>query len=140
MTTTRDAPPDGAWVPLAEAATALHMSPDTVRRWIKTGKLPSKMQGNRYLVHVEAEQLQQAPSPMIVIDDPQPAFHDFLRYLRERDAQRDQEVAQLRADLAQAYAELHAAKAALPRANGKPWGPFQWLRLMWVAQDQPGNN
>jgi|SRR5215471_18072828 len=123
---------DGQWLPLAEAAVVLHCSPDTVRRRVKDDKIPWRAEGNKYLVHVPNSRIA-AHQPRPVIEELHPSVKAILDYLRERDAQRDKEVGQLREDLARARADLAAAQAMLPPA-GKRWSPFEWIRQLWASQ------
>lgn len=123
---------NGVWLPLAEAAAALGCSTDTVRRRIKRGDVDSKMDGQRYLVHIEG--MRPVAGPVQVIEDVHPSVQALMAYVRERDAVRDREVGQLREELARTRADLFMAQSALPPANGKPWGPFAWFRQLWAAQ------
>lgn len=132
--TTATSPMDGVWLPLSDAAAVLGLSTDTLRRQVKKGSVPSRMEEGRYLVHVEQHQVQAAPQAIQVVEQVHPSITAVLEYLRERDRARDQELAQLREDLARARADLVVAQAALPAPNGKLWGPFEWVRQMWAGQ------
>jgi hypothetical protein len=134
MMTTLETAADGVWLPLPEAAAAFGCSVDTVRRRIKRGLVPARVSGTKYLVHVGAEQAASAPLPLAIVEDVHPSVRELLVYVRERDQVRDREVAQLREELARARADLLIAQSALPPANGRPWGPFAWLRQLWAAQ------
>jgi hypothetical protein len=126
---------DGVWLPLPEAAAALGCSVDTVRRRIKRGQVDARMAGTRYMVHVATERAAATAAPLVVsVEDVHPSVRLLLEYVRERDQVRDQELAQLREELARTRADLMAAQSMLPPANGKPWGPFAWLRQLWAAQ------
>jgi len=133
-------PADGVWLPLPEAAAALGCSVDTVRRRIKRGDVQARMRGTRYVVHVHAGapgsraagSSELPAATFISVEDVHPSVKALLDYVKERDLVRDREVAELRAALARAQADLAAQQAALP--NGKPWSPFAWIRQLWAAQ------
>lgn len=125
-------PTTSSWLPLTEAAVALDCSPDTVRRRIREGKIPSRLEAGRYLVNINGLKTAPRRGPVVTRDEMSPELTAILQYLRERDAQRDQEVAQLREDLRTARAEAVMAATALP--PGKPWSPFAWLRQLWATQ------
>jgi hypothetical protein len=124
--------PAGQWLSLAEAAAALGCSPDTVRRRIREDKIPHRFEAGRYLVNVGDLKSIPRRGPAIPANEMSPELAAILQYLRERDAQRDLEVAQLREELRNARSEAVLAATALP--PGKPWSPFAWIRQLWATQ------
>jgi hypothetical protein len=96
---------------LPDAAAALGCSVDTVRRRIKRGKVASRLAGSKYLIYVDQEQVAAAPNPITVVDDLHPSVSALLDYLRERDGQRDKEIAHLR-DAGMALARESSSKDA----------------------------
>jgi hypothetical protein len=100
-----------------------------VRRRIKRHQLDAKMEGTRYVVHVP-----NARNGQPVVEEVHPSIVAMLDYLNRRDQLRDRELERLHLELARTQADLAAAQAALPPGNGKPWGPFEWLRQRWAAQ------
>jgi len=127
-------PNGGVWLPLPEAAAALGCSVDTVRRRIKRGVVRARTSGTKYLVHVDSTRAKTAPMPLVVVEDVHPSVRELMAYIRERDHVRDEELVQLRQENARLRADLLVAQSALPPANGRPWGPFAWLRQLWAAQ------
>lgn len=122
-------PLDGVWLPLAEAAVALGCSTDTVRRRLKQGSMPFKLESGRYLVFLPNT---QPIRPLIVEDEVSPNVKAILELLREdRELQR-QENSQLHEELAKTRAELVKAQAALPPK--RRLSLFEWLSHLWAAQ------
>jgi hypothetical protein len=110
------------WLTLAEAAARLGMSLDAMRRRMRRGEYPRRQVRTRHGLtwQVRLEPLDPGASlaPTVAqIVAVEPTVQALLDYLRERDQQRDRELAELRATLAQANADLveHAAQLAEAR-------------------------
>jgi hypothetical protein len=76
---------------------------------MKRGKVGSRMVGAKYLVYVD--QGQRAAVPRAIASYEDPTVRALLDYLRERDAQRDEEIAHLR-DLGMTLAREASSKDA----------------------------
>src|SRR5438445_13762582 len=105
-----DSPADG-WLTLAEASGQLGISLDAARRRMRRGEFQRRQirtrHGITWQVRLEPPDpgatLATTVVPSVEIE---PMVQALLAYLRERDQQRDAEVAQLREELARARADL----------------------------------
>jgi hypothetical protein len=135
-------PPGGEWVSIPEAATRLHLVPDTVRRRIKRGQLigrkASRPYGFVYEVYLESsgpgldgDQTEAAPSRP-ALDGERDAV--ILR-LAESNTQLAARVGWLEAQLQTAreriaLLESPPAVETPERAPGRPW----WRIWRWAAR------
>src|SRR5258708_5171025 len=106
MVSVEETAADTAWLSLAEAAEQLGISVDAMRRRLRRGDYPQRRVRTRHgliwqvqLVPAEAGATLAASLVPVVEASIEPTVAELLAYLRERDQQRDAEVAQLRADL-----------------------------------------
>jgi hypothetical protein len=115
------------WLTLAEAAAHLEISLDAMRRRMRRGDFPRRQVRTRHGVTWQVRLSPMGDSagdagatlattlvPTVAIE---PTVQALLAYLRDRDRQRDAEVAQLREELAAARADLvdHAGQLAEAR-------------------------
>jgi Helix-turn-helix domain len=127
--------PGPDWLPLAEAAQILGISIDTARRRIRRGELDAvqvpgphgaashvRLSAQACIGTPNSESAAQASTgmPMVIEASVEPTVQALLAYLRERDQQRDREVAEPRAELERTRADLvdHVANSARPRSPG----------------------
>src|SRR5438270_12967445 len=116
-----DSPADG-WLTLAEASGQLGISLDAARRRMRRGEFQRRQvrtrHGITWQVRLEppdpGASLATTVVPTVAIE---PTVRALLAYLRERDEQRDREVADVRAELAQARADLIDQAAQLAEAR-----------------------
>ena len=95
------------WLTLSEAAERLVISVDAVRRRMRRGDFQRRQVRTRHGLTWQVCLSPRDPGatlvPTVAIE---PTVEALLSYLRDRDQQRDAEVAQLREDLARARADL----------------------------------
>ncbi|HET9015787.1 MAG TPA: helix-turn-helix domain-containing protein [Thermomicrobiaceae bacterium] len=115
------------WLSLADSADELDVSPRTIRRWVRAGRLPAELRpgshGPQYFLPREAvrELLStrsvEQPPHRVEVDRVVEVVAEYLD-ARERDYQEQQRLLQqdlgtVRLQLEQAYAELKLAQQAL---------------------------
>jgi hypothetical protein len=110
------------WLTLAEASAKLGISMDAARRRMRRGELQRRQirtrHGITWQVRLEPPDPGTSLAPTVVPTVAiEPTVQALLEYLRERDRQRDGEVAQLREELARSRADLvdHAGQLAEAR-------------------------
>ena len=117
-------PATDGWLTLADAAAKLEISLDAMRRRMRRGDVQRRQIRTRYgltwqvrLDGPPADTGTTLAATVVPTVEVEPTVQALLTYLRERDQQRDSEVAQLREDLARARADLvdHAAQLAEAR-------------------------
>lgn len=119
-----DTPATDGWLTLADAAAQLEISLDAMRRRMRRGDFPKRQirsrHGLTWQIRLDGPPADPGTSlaPTVVPTvEVEPTVQALLTYLRERDQQRDSEVARLREDLARARADLvdHAGQLAEAR-------------------------
>src|ERR1700737_3870574 len=111
-------PATDGWLTLADAAAKLEISLDAMRRRMRRGDVQRRQIRTRYgltwQVRLDGPPADTGTTLAATVG---PTVQALLPSLRERDQQRDSEVAQLREDLARARADLvdHAAQLAEAR-------------------------
>jgi hypothetical protein len=117
-------PTADGWLTLADAAVQLEISLDAMRRRMRRGDLPKRQirtrHGLTWQVRLDGPPADPGTSlaaTVVPTVEVEPTVQALLAYLRDRDQQRDSEVAQLREDLARARADLvdHAGQLAEAR-------------------------
>src|ERR1051325_2328111 len=101
---------DTEWLTLHAAAEQLGISLDAMRRRMRRGEYPRRQMRTRHGLtwQVRLRHLHPGPPPppaVAPIVDVDATVQALLTYLRERDQQRDREVAELRSELARARAD-----------------------------------
>lgn len=120
------------WMSLRHAASELDVSTSTVRRWMRRGKLRSRVaaRGRRFYYQVWVEHVPESP----------PAAHapiDIVQHLRSQLEAKEERLAQMKQDLRRQEEQIRNLSAALANAlrrshgsegsSNSPYTKYRWL-------------
>jgi MerR family copper efflux transcriptional regulator len=123
---------------LAQAAQRLGHSEKTLRRWVKSGRLPAALEagpyGPQYWVSTHAVQAAQQALEVVTVErtpDRELLALAVAQVLEQRDAGLRAELVSIQAKLDTLLSRVDTPPAQRPEPTAAPWWRNWWAALLW---------